>query len=140
VLPCADIRKCLTPFLATLKELGKDVQIRFAQPVALGSGIQGPARKTATTQKSSMPNRPEPGAPTITSSTIMFANRTPPLSGMKLSCILLTAPSEEAVETFANSGRGNAETYFLAFHVSGDLPNRIRLGLHKGMRRIAARF
>jgi hypothetical protein len=32
-LPCTAIRKCLgfkTPFLATLKELGKDVQIRFA--------------------------------------------------------------------------------------------------------------
>jgi hypothetical protein len=28
----------------------------------------------------------------------------------------------------------------LAFHVSGDLPNRIRLGLPKGKRRIAARF
>jgi uncharacterized phage-associated protein len=34
VLPCADIRKCLgfkTPFLATLKELGKDVQIRLSR-------------------------------------------------------------------------------------------------------------
>ena len=37
-------RKCLgfkTPFQAILKELGKDVQIRFASPVALGSRIQG---------------------------------------------------------------------------------------------------
>ena len=46
---------------------------------------------------------PGPGAPTITSSTIMLARRMPPLSGRKLSCIALTAPSEDAVETSANS-------------------------------------
>ena len=43
-------RKCLgfkTPFQAILKELGKDVQIRFA-PVALGSRIQGCARKNSS--------------------------------------------------------------------------------------------
>ena len=93
-------------------------------------------------QNSSMPKRPEPGAPTITSSTIMFASRMPPLSGMKLSCILLTAPSEEAVETFAKSAdAGNAETYLLAFHVPRtDFVSDIRLGLYKGKRGIAACF
>ena len=39
----------------------------------------------------------------MTSSSIMLAIRTKPESGMKLSCIELTAPSEEAVVTVANS-------------------------------------
>ena len=38
-------------------------------------------------------------------------------------------------------GRGNAETHFLAFHVSGsNFLSGVRLGLHKGERRIAACF
>jgi hypothetical protein len=48
-------RKCLgfkTPFQAILKELGKDVQIRFAYRLALGSRIQAPAAWVGTILKS----------------------------------------------------------------------------------------
>ena len=65
--------------------------------------IISPAANTATIANNRMPNSPEPGPPTITSSTIMFASSTKPESGMKLSCIELTAPSEDAVDNVANS-------------------------------------
>ena len=65
--------------------------------------IISPAANTATMANSRMPNRPEPGPPTMTSSSIMLDIITRPDSGMKLSCIALTAPSEEAVVTVANS-------------------------------------
>jgi hypothetical protein len=39
----------------------------------------------------------------ITSSIIMLAMSMPPPSGVKLSCMALTAPSDEAVVTFAKS-------------------------------------
>jgi hypothetical protein len=53
-----------------------------------------PAVKTATMTKRSIPKRPEPGPPTMTSSNIMLARSTNPESGMKLSCIESTAPSD----------------------------------------------
>jgi hypothetical protein len=62
-----------------------------------------PATNTATMANSSIPHKPEPGAPTITSSTIMLASRMAPLKGRKLSCIASTAPSDDAVETSAKS-------------------------------------
>ena len=65
--------------------------------------IISPAANTATKTNSRMPKRPEPGPPTMISSTIILAISTSPESGMKLSCIESTAPSEEAVDTSAKS-------------------------------------
>ena len=85
--------------------------------------IISPAANTATMANSRMPNRPEPGPPTMTSSSIMLAISTRPESGMKLSCIESTAPSEEAVGHGGEQrGLPDAEADLLAFHVAAGLP------------------
>ena len=85
-----------------------------------------PAMKTESRTKTSMPYRPAPTPPKITSPSWMFTSGTRPPSGVKLSCIELTAPHEASVVTVANkSASGDAEADFLAFHVAGP-PGRRR--------------
>ena len=62
-----------------------------------------PAMNTVRTTKTSIPYRPAPVPPNTTSPSWMLASGTRPPSGVKLSCIALTAPHEASVVTVANS-------------------------------------
>jgi hypothetical protein len=59
--------------------------------------------KTAATTSSSIPNRPEPGPPKITSPVMMFDIATALPSPLNASMPLLTAPSPLAVPVCTNS-------------------------------------
>ncbi len=59
--------------------------------------------KTASTAITMIPYRPEPTPPKITSPSCMLTIGTSPPSGVKLSCIELTAPHEVSVVTVAQS-------------------------------------
>ncbi len=70
------------------------------------SGVRptiSPATKTATTANMSMPYRPAPTPPKTTSPSWMRNSGTRPPSGVKESCIELTAPHETAVVAVAKS-------------------------------------
>ena len=56
----------------------------------------------------------DPGPPKMTSPSFNLISSTAPESGMKLSCMALTAPSEEAVDTMANSAMSNARRILMA--------------------------
>ena len=75
--------------------------------------------KTACTTKMSMPYRPAPTPPKITSPSMMLVSGTMPPSGVKLSCMPLTAPQLASVVMVAKSAAlGDAVADFLAFHVA----------------------
>ena len=61
-----------------------------------------PAMKTARMAYISIPYRPAPTPPKITSPVMMFAIGTRPPSGVNESCMELTAPQEASVVTVAN--------------------------------------
>ncbi len=56
-----------------------------------------PAMNTASRAKISMPKRPDPVPPGLTSPYIMLTSVTPPPSGVRLSWAQFTAPSEVLV-------------------------------------------
>src|SRR5206468_2218457 len=69
------------------------------------SGVRptiSPAMNTATTTKASMPYRPEPTPPKITSPSCINHIGTRPPSGVSESCIALTAPHDAVVVIAAN--------------------------------------
>ena len=97
---------------------------------------------TATTAKASMPYRPEPTPPKITSPSCISHIGTRPPSGVSESCAAFTAPHEAAVVMAANRPRsGDAEACFLAFHVAARLQGR-GLAVHRQpmQRRVAGLF
>ncbi len=62
-----------------------------------------PATNIATMTNSSMPYRPEPTPPKMISPSMMLTIGTMPPSGIRLSCMVLTAPQEASVVIVANS-------------------------------------
>ena len=62
-----------------------------------------PAMNTASKAKMSMPYRPEPTPPKITSPNCISNSGTAPPSGVNESCIALTAPHDAAVVAQAQS-------------------------------------
>ena len=62
-----------------------------------------PATNTATITKTSMPYRPEPTPPKITSPNCIITSSTRPPSGVYESCIELTEPLEAAVVAVAQN-------------------------------------
>ncbi len=62
---------------------------------------------TASRTKISIPYRPAPTPPKTTSPSWMLTSGTMPPSGVKLSCIELTAPHDASVVTVANSAEAD---------------------------------
>ena len=62
-----------------------------------------PAMNTDNTAITSIPYSPEPTPPKMISPICMLTSGTKPPSGVKLSCIALTAPHEVSVVTVAHS-------------------------------------
>ena len=66
-----------------------------------------------------MPYRPAPTPPKMISPSWMLISGIMPPSGVKLSCMALTAPQEAAVVIDGEQGGGDdAEADLLAFHVA----------------------
>ena len=64
--------------------------------------------KTAMIANTSMPYRPVPTPPNTTSPSCMLSSGTMPPSGVKESCIELTAPQEASVVMVANQSADSA--------------------------------
>ena len=85
-----------------------------------------PATNTAMIANISMPYRPEPTPPKITSPSCISHIGTRPPSGVNESCIELTEPFDAAVVAVAQSAEfDDAEARFLAFHVAARLAMRV---------------